>query len=82
MKSAAFNYHRPDTLADAVGLLAELGDEAKAIAGGQSLVPMLAMRLSIFEHLVDIGRLSEMKGIERRGSRVGRWRDDRGRRRT
>lgn len=70
MKSAAFNYHRPDTLADAVGLLAELGDEAKAIAGGQSLVPMLAMRLSIFEHLVDIGRLSEMKGIERREGHV------------
>ena len=66
MKAAPFEYHRPDSVADATALLAELGDDAKAIAGGQSLVPMLAMRLSIFEHLVDIGRLDEMKGVERR----------------
>ena len=47
-------------------LLAELGDEAKVLAGGQSLVPMLALRLAVFDHLVDVGRIAEMQGIERR----------------
>ncbi|WP_156690292.1 FAD binding domain-containing protein [Mycobacterium sp. Marseille-P9652] len=66
MKPAAFDYHRPGTVEDAAGLLAELGDEAKIIAGGQSLVPMLAMRLAYFDHLIDISRLDELRGIERR----------------
>jgi carbon-monoxide dehydrogenase medium subunit len=66
MKPAAFEYHRPDSAADAVALLAELGDEAKVLSGGQSLIPMLALRLAVFEHLVDIGRLTELDGIERR----------------
>jgi aerobic carbon-monoxide dehydrogenase medium subunit len=68
MKPASFDYHRPDTIEDAVALLAELGDEAKILAGGQSLVPMLAMRLAYFDHLIDISRLGELRGIERRGS--------------
>ncbi|BBZ73176.1 FAD binding domain-containing protein [Mycobacterium paraseoulense] len=67
MKPAAFDYHRPDTIDDAVGLLAELGDDAKILAGGQSLVPMLAMRLAYFDHLIDISRLPELQGIDRRG---------------
>lgn len=66
MKPASFEYHRPDTIDDAVALLAELGDDAKIIAGGQSLVPMLAMRLAYFDHLIDISRLGELRGIERR----------------
>jgi len=66
MKAASFAYHRPDTVADAVGLLAEYGDEAKILAGGQSLVPMLAMRLTYFENLVDISRVDELKNIELR----------------
>ncbi|MBW0014073.1 xanthine dehydrogenase family protein subunit M [Mycobacterium sp.] len=70
MKPAAFDYHRPDTVEDAVGLLAELGDDAKILAGGQSLVPMLSMRLAYFDHLVDISRLSELQGIERRGDEL------------
>ena len=53
-------------MAEAVSLVAELGDEAKVLAGGQSLVPMLALRLAVFDHLVDVGRIAEMKGIERR----------------
>jgi CO/xanthine dehydrogenase FAD-binding subunit len=68
VKPAAFDYHRPDTIEDAVGLLAELGDDAKILAGGQSLVPMLAMRLAYFDHLIDISRLPSLQGIERRGS--------------
>jgi carbon-monoxide dehydrogenase medium subunit len=66
VKPAAFEYHRPGTAAEAVALLAELGDEAKVLSGGQSLVPMLALRLAMVEHLVDVGRLEELVGIERR----------------
>jgi carbon-monoxide dehydrogenase medium subunit len=65
MKPAPFEYHAPSTAADAVGLLHELGDAAKPIAGGQSLVPMLALRLAVFDHLVDLGRVDELRGIER-----------------
>ncbi|TMQ72070.1 MAG: xanthine dehydrogenase family protein subunit M [Candidatus Eisenbacteria bacterium] len=66
MKPAPFEYHAPNTVADAANLLAELGDGAKVLSGGQSLVPMLALRLAVFEHLVDIGRIAELSGIERR----------------
>src|SRR6476469_7384040 len=66
MKAASFAYHRPDTVADAVGMLGEFGDDAKILAGGQSLVPMLAMRLTYFENLIDISRVDELKNIERR----------------
>ncbi len=70
MKPAAFDYHRPDTVDDALGLLAELGDDAKILAGGQSLVPMLAMRLAYFDHLIDISRLPALQGIDRRGDEL------------
>ena len=63
MKPAAFDYHVPQTVPEAVGLLADLGEDAKAIAGGQSLVPMLALRLAVPEHLVDLRRLDELRGI-------------------
>jgi carbon-monoxide dehydrogenase medium subunit len=66
MKPAPFEYHAPSTAADAVALLHELGDAAKPIAGGQSLVPMLALRLAVFDHLVDLGRIDDLRGIERR----------------
>ncbi|HMG26352.1 MAG TPA: FAD binding domain-containing protein [Acidimicrobiia bacterium] len=66
MKPAPFEYHAPETAAEAATLLGELGDGAKVLAGGQSLVPMLALRLAVFEHLVDIGRVAELQGIERR----------------
>jgi carbon-monoxide dehydrogenase medium subunit len=70
VKPAPFDYHAPTTVADAVQLLAEHGDEAKVLAGGQSLVPMLALRLAVFAHLVDIGRIAELRGIERRGDEL------------
>ena len=66
LKPAAFEYHAPGTAADAAGLLSDLGEGAKVLAGGQSLIPMLALRLTVFDHLVDIGRIAEIKGIERR----------------
>jgi len=70
VKPAPFEYHRPVTTAEAVQLLADLGEEAKVLAGGQSLVPMLALRLAVFEHLVDIGRIAELAGIEDRDDGV------------
>ncbi|WP_280272828.1 FAD binding domain-containing protein [Nocardia wallacei] len=63
MKPATFEYHAPATASEAVALLADLGDEAKVIAGGQSLVPMLALRLAVFDHLVDLRRVTELRGI-------------------
>jgi carbon-monoxide dehydrogenase medium subunit len=71
LKPAPFEYHAPETAAGAAELLAELGEGAKVLAGGQSLIPMLALRLAVFEHLVDVGRIEEMRGIERRDG--GLW---------
>src|SRR4051812_9150351 len=65
MKAAAFDYVRPDSLAETLALLEQHGDEAKLIAGGQSLVPMMAMRLTRPALLVDINRLAELKNLER-----------------
>ena len=70
MKAANFAYHRPDAVADAVGLLGQYGEDAKILAGGQSLVPMLAMRLTHFENLVDISRIDELKNIDLRDGQV------------
>src|SRR3954466_13078089 len=64
MKPAPFEYHRPDTVAEAVGLLAAHGEEAKPLAGGQSLVPMLALRLARFEHLVDVNFVDGLSGLD------------------
>ncbi|AFM19249.1 aerobic-type carbon monoxide dehydrogenase, middle subunit CoxM/CutM-like protein [Mycolicibacterium chubuense NBB4] len=66
MKAAPFAYHRPDSVAGAVRLLGEYGEDAKILAGGQSLVPMLAMRLTHFENLIDISRVDELRDIDRR----------------
>lgn len=60
MKSAPFEYYRPDTLEEALAVLRELGDEAKVLAGGQSLVPMLNFRLAKPAGLVDIGEVNEL----------------------
>ena len=74
MKPSRFRYHRPTTVADAVGLLAEHGEEAKPLAGGQSLVALLSLRLTSFEHLVDLNRIPDLQGIafgDRLGDRLG-----------
>jgi carbon-monoxide dehydrogenase medium subunit len=60
----AFRYHRPASVEEAVGLLAEYGSDAKVLAGGQSLIPLLALRLSHPEHLVDIGRVGGLDSVE------------------
>jgi aerobic carbon-monoxide dehydrogenase medium subunit len=57
MKPAAFSYHRPRTLDDALSLLALHGLDAKVIAGGQSLAPMMNMRFAQPAHLIDLNAL-------------------------
>jgi aerobic carbon-monoxide dehydrogenase medium subunit len=63
MKTPRFEYHAPRTVDEVVGLLGEHGDEAKVLAGGQSLVPLLAMRLARPGHLVDINDVDGLSGI-------------------
>lgn len=70
MKPAPFDYHRPDSVAEAAQLLTEYGEDGKLLGGGQSLVPMLSMRLAFFDNLIDISRVQEMKGIEVREGEV------------
>ena len=65
-----FSYHRPASLADAVKLLADLGDDARPLAGGHSLVPMMKLRLATPAHLVDLHGLADLKGIRRDGSTI------------
>jgi CO/xanthine dehydrogenase FAD-binding subunit len=67
VKPAAFTYHRARTVAGAVGLLTEFGDDAKVVAGGQSLVAMMNFRLARPEHLVDIARIPGLDTITRDG---------------
>src|SRR5450631_2408259 len=65
-----FSYHRPATVADAVKLLSSLGDEARPLAGGHSLVPMMKLRLASPEHLVDLHGIAGLKGIRRDGNKI------------
>ncbi len=67
MIPAKFDYARPSSVADAVRALADGGDDAKVIAGGQSLLPLLRLRLAYPELLVDIGGLDELRGVRDAG---------------
>ena len=73
MKAAAFDYVKPESLTEALGLLAEAGEDARLIAGGQTLLATLNMRLSEPSILIDITNLSELKGIKLDGKclRIG-----------
>jgi CO/xanthine dehydrogenase FAD-binding subunit len=73
MKPAAFTYHRPGSVTGALGLLRDLGDDAKIIAGGQSLVAMMNFRLARPEHLIDIRKVPGLDQIRRDGDtlRIG-----------
>jgi carbon-monoxide dehydrogenase medium subunit len=67
MKPPAFTYHRPDSVEQALRVLGEVGSDGKVLAGGQSLVPILNMRLAAPAHLVDINRLSALAYVKRDG---------------
>jgi len=64
MIPAGFEYHRPGDIASAIGILQEHGDEARVIAGGHSLIPMMKLRMAEMGHLVDLRAIEELKGIE------------------
>jgi aerobic carbon-monoxide dehydrogenase medium subunit len=70
MKPPPFTYHRPPDLGAALAVLAELGHDGKVLAGGQSLVPLLNMRLAAPAHLVDINRLTELAYVQVSGRTV------------
>ncbi len=63
MIPAGFEYHRPTDVASAVQLLTEHGDEARVIAGGHSLIPMMKLRMAEMGHLVDLQSIEDMKGV-------------------
>jgi aerobic carbon-monoxide dehydrogenase medium subunit len=70
MIPGSFSYHRPATVADAVKLLADLGDDARPLAGGHSLVPMMKLRLATPSHLIDLHAVAGLKGIRRDGNKM------------
>jgi aerobic carbon-monoxide dehydrogenase medium subunit len=63
MKPASFTYHRPTSVPEALAVLAEVGHDGKVLAGGQSLVPLLNMRLAAPAHLVDVNWLAELDEV-------------------
>ncbi len=70
MIPARFEYHRPADVASALALLGELGDEARVIAGGHSLIPMMKLRMAAISHLIDLQDIADLKGIRIDGTRV------------
>lgn len=73
MKPAPFRYERPSSLEEALGALEEAGDEGRVLAGGQSLLPMLNMRLAAPSVLVDINAISGLDEIAAEGEGAGRY---------
>lgn len=70
MTPAAFDYHAPRSVADAVRLLGSLGPDAKLLAGGHSLLPMMKLRFAAPSHLIDLGRIAELRGIAEAGGEI------------
>ena len=63
MIPGAFDYHLPESLPDACRLLADLGEEARVVAGGHSLIPMMKLRMALPEHLIDLRAIDTLKGV-------------------
>ena len=70
MIPAAFDYVAPTTVEEALAALAQYGDEAKIIAGGQSLLPVLRMRLNAPEWVIDLGRIDSLRGVRDEGESI------------
>jgi len=66
----AFDYHAPKTVGEAIGLLGSLGSDAKLLAGGHSLLPMMKLRFAQPAHLIDLNRIPELRGIREDGADV------------
>jgi carbon-monoxide dehydrogenase medium subunit len=73
MIPAPFDYHRPSSLEEAIGLLSRHGEQAKVLSGGMSLLPTLKLRLGTFAHLVDINRIPGLDAVKEEGGllRIG-----------
>jgi len=67
---ASFDYHRPKSLREAVALLADLGEEARPLAGGHSLIPMMKLRLATPQHLIDLAGIGDLKGVHADGGDI------------
>ena len=70
MIPGSFAYHRPTSVREAIGLLADLGEEARPLAGGHSLIPMMKLRLATPDHLVDLAGIPDLKGIRSDGDAI------------
>ena len=68
MYPASFEYHAPGSVREALGLLGKLGDDAKLLAGGHSLVPMMKFRLAQPKHLIDLRKVPGLSGIKQDGN--------------
>ncbi|OZB46371.1 MAG: carbon monoxide dehydrogenase [Thiomonas sp. 15-66-11] len=66
----SFEYHTPRSVSEAVALLGQLGSDAKLLAGGHSLLPMMKLRFAEPTHLIDINRIPELRGIREEGNKV------------
>jgi carbon-monoxide dehydrogenase medium subunit len=65
-----FEYHAPKSIGEAIKLLTDLGDSAKLLAGGHSLLPMMKLRFAAPEHLIDINRIPELRGVREENGQV------------
>ena len=70
MIPAGFEYHAPRSVPDALRLLGDLGPDAKLLAGGHSLLPMMKLRFAQPTHLIDLGRIAELRGIAQEGNEI------------
>lgn len=66
----AFDYHAPRSVGEAITLLSSLGDDAKLLAGGHSLLPMMKLRFAQPSHLIDLGKVTELRGISQVGNEI------------
>ena len=76
MIPGAFDYHRPTNVNEAALMLRQFGEDARPLAGGHSLIPMMKLRLATPEHLVDLAGVAELKGVRARRRRHRHRRDD------
>jgi carbon-monoxide dehydrogenase medium subunit len=70
MYPASFEYHSPKTMQEALGLMGKLGDDAKLLAGGHSLIPMMKLRLAQPKHLIDLKNVPGLKGVKEDGNTI------------
>jgi aerobic carbon-monoxide dehydrogenase medium subunit len=66
----SFEYHAPRSIGEALSLLSRLGGDAKLLAGGHSLLPMMKLRFAQPEHLIDLGRIADLRGIREEGANL------------